>query len=192
MGLQEHIARSLYAAWRAFAYDAGALRFLEASGRGVVRSFTALLFAAPLFFLIEWLQFRAGAFGWVGLWHYLGFFAAYALAWPLFTLAVFHFHQGLVPRENFLRFAGLYNWGRVYVLLLLLPAFALSGLGLADGNLKAGIFAVAVAAALAYQFAILRLALALPAFPSALLALFDAGLLTLADALAFGAFGHPL
>jgi len=189
---QEHIARGLYVAWRAFAGDAEALKFLEASGRGVLRSFAALIFAAPAFFLIEWLQFHDEAFAWVGPLHYFGFFAAYALAWPVFTFAAFHFHHGLGPREDFLRFAALYNWGRVYVALVMLPAFALAGLGLAEGWVKATVYAVAIAAALAYAFAIVRLTLKLPVIPSALVALFDAALVTLFDALAFSAFGHPL
>ena len=192
VGLQEHIARSLYVAWRVFAGDASALKFLEVSGRGVLRSFSALLFAAPAFFLIEGVQLRGPDFAWVGAWHYFGLFAAYAAAWPLFALAAFYFHKGLGPAENFLRFASLYNWGRVYVLLLLLPAFALSGFGLVEGNLKAGAFGVSLAAALAYAFAIARMTLGLPVIPSALLVLLDAALATLLDALAFSAFGHPL
>jgi hypothetical protein len=192
LGLQEHIARSLYVAWRGFAGDAEALKFLEVSGRGVLRSFSALLFAAPGFFVIEWLQLDTPAFAWLRLPHYLGLFAAYALAWPTFTFLVLYFYEGLGPRENFLRFGTLYNWGRVYVVLLMLPAFVVAGFGLAGPPVTTVVFAVLLAAVLAYTFRLVRLTLGLPVLPSALLALFDLGLVTLFDALAFTAFGHPL
>jgi len=62
MTLPDHIARSLYVAFRFLFGDTASLKFLDASARGVLRSFTALLPALPLYFLITWLQLRQGGF----------------------------------------------------------------------------------------------------------------------------------
>lgn len=190
--LSEHIARSLFVAWRFLTGDAGEMKFLEVSGRGVLRSFTALAFAAPVFFIIQWLQFTAPGYGWINLLHYFALFGAYALAWAAFAFAVFHAHNLIGARPFFLRFITLYNWARIYVLLIMLPAFALSAAGVIEGGVKALVFAVSAAAALGYKYFITRMALAASVFHSVLFVLFDASLVMLFDALVFAAFGYPI
>lgn len=192
MTLSEHIARSLFVAWRFLVGDSGEMKFLEVSGRGVVRSFAALAFAAPVFFIIQWLQFRAPGYGWVNLLHYFALFGAYVLAWLAFAFATFHAYNLIGARPFFLRFITLYNWARVYVLLIMLPAFALSAAGVIEGGVKALVFAVSAAGALGYKYFITRTALAASAFHSILFVMLDAVLVMLFDALAFSAFGQPI
>ena len=85
MTLGEHMARGLFVAWSFLIGDKSQLKFMEMTEQGAVRSFAALSFAAPLFFLINWLQFRTPGFEWVTLIHIAALFAGYALAWVVFA-----------------------------------------------------------------------------------------------------------
>lgn len=185
MKLGEHMARSLFVAWSFLTGDTKQLKFLEMSDKGVVRSFTALSFAAPMFFLINWLQFQAPGYEWVNIVHIALLFLGYAAGWVGFAAIARFAYSTVGPPENFLIYMPLYNWARVYVLLLVLPFFTLSGIGLITGTLKDVVFALTILFVILYKLRITRATLLMPAFPSVLFVLFDMTLLVLADALVF-------
>ena len=192
MKVAEHIARSLFVAFRFLVGKKEALIFLETSGQGVIRSFLALLFALPLFILIQWLQFLAPGYEWVGFPHYIFLFLGYAVSWVFFAVSIFYAWSVIGPKASYRRFITLYNWARVYVLLLMLPAFVLTGFGLIEGTAKTLVFWMSLAIVLAYKYFITRVSLEANAFHAILFVFFDVLLVMLFDALMFNAFGHAV
>lgn len=194
MTLPDHIARSLYVAFRFLFGDTASLKFLEVSARGVMRSFTALLPALPLYFLITWLQLRQGGFEVFDFVYVAGLFVGYGLVWVAFAFSIFYAYSIVGPKQNFLVFMPLYNWARVYVLLILLPFVALSSFEIITGAVAFFVWWFSVALALSYKFFIIRTTLNVSIFHGILFVLYDAVLLTFIEELLFqlfGAFGGP-
>jgi len=188
LDLKGHIATSLFAIWRFFFEGEKVLKYLDATAKGVFRSFFALFFAAPIFFLIAWLQFRGPGFDALSFPHILGLFVGYGVAWAGFAFLIFH-AQGVVgPRANYLFFLPLYNWGRIFSLIFLLPYSALASFGVIDGDIKIGFLALSVAAILAYKLAIARAALGVNYFHGMVFVSFDILLTLLVGATVFEIF----
>ena len=122
MGFGEHVARGLYAGWRAIVFwDVEGFKFLEFSGRAVFRSFAALLFASPIYFLTMYLEgLSETADGmhstpdWV-LW------IGYVVAWLVFAVAMFYLVRILNLGQHFIRFISGYHWARVFAIAMFLP-----------------------------------------------------------------------
>ena len=194
MSLADHIARSLYVAFRFLFGDTASLKFLEVSGKSVLRSFSALLPALPLYVLITWLQLRQGGFEVTDFIYVAGLFVGYALAWVAYAYAIFYAYSIVGPKQNFLVFMPLYNWARVYVLLILLPYSALVSFGVISGTPGLIVLWVSIALALSYKYFITRTTLQVGMFHGILFVLFDAFLVTFIEELLFqllGAFGGP-
>jgi len=191
MTLSEHIGRSLYVAFRFLVGDTSALRIMEISARGVMRSFTALIFAAPAYFLIHWLQFRGPGFDLWTLAYIAGLFMIYAAAWVLFAYLLFHAWLFIGPRQNYLTFMPLYNWGRVFFLLIMLPFFALDSFGILGDKIILVVWLVSLALGLSYKYLITVKALGAPGFPAALFVIFDVLLVLFAELLFMQAFSLP-
>lgn len=188
MDLKGHIATSLFAVWRFFFEGERVLKYLDATAKGVFRSFFALLFAAPVFFLIAWLQLRGPGFDSLSLFYILGLFAGYGLSWAGYALLIFH-AQGVVgPRQNYLYFLPLYNWSRIFCLIFMVPYFALASFGVIGGDIKIGVLGLSVAAILAYKLAIARAALGVNYFHGLVFVLFDVLLTMLVGATVFEIF----
>ncbi len=188
MDLKGHIATSLFAAWRFLFEGEQVLKYLDASAKGVFRSFFALFFTLPVFFLLIWLQFHGPGFQWVTPWHILALFTGYGLSWALFAFLIFH-AQGVVgPRQNFMVFLPLYNWGRFFCLLFLVPFALLERFGLIEGSIKMALFALLMAGVLVYKLAITRAALGVNLFHGLVFILFDVLLMALFAALILQAF----
>ena len=191
MTLTEHMGQSLYVAFRFLIGDASSLKYVESTGQGVLRSFSALMFAAPVYFLIHWLQFRGPDFD---LWTVLfigGLFAAYACAWVLFAYILFYVWPAIGPAQNYLSFMPLYNWGRVYFLLIMIPFFALDSFSFVEGNVIWGAWWVSLALGLSYKYYITLKALKSPAFPAVLFVLFDFLLVFFVEVLFIQAIPYP-
>jgi hypothetical protein len=191
MTLPEHIARSLFVAYRFMIGDATALKFMEVSGRSVLRSFSALIFAAPIYILTQWLRFRGPDFEWTDFLLIFGLFAGYAFAWVMFAYAIFYAWLVIGPRHNYLVFMPLYNWGRIYFLIIMLPYFALGSFSVIAGTSAAIVWWVSLALGLSYKFYITRKALGANVFHGILFVLFDVLLVLFVEALFIQAFGLP-
>jgi len=191
MTLAEHIGRSLYVAFRFLVGDTSALKIMEISARGVMRSFIALIFAAPVYLLIHWLQYRGPDFDLWTLLYIFGLFATYAAAWVLYAYILFYAWLFIGPRQNYLTYMPLYNWGRIFFLLIMLPYFALESFGVIEGNIAFAIWWLSLALGLSYKFYITRKALEAPAFPAVLFVLFDTLLVLFVELLFIQAFGFP-
>ena len=194
MSLADHIARSLYVAFRFLFGDTASLKFLEVSGNSVLRSFIALLPALPLYVLITWLQLRQGGFEAFDFIYVMGLFVGYALGWVAYAYAIFYAYSIVGPKQNFLVFMPLYNWARVYVLLILLPYSVLASFGVISGTMGLIVLWISIALALSYKYFITRTTLGVSAFHGILFVLFDAFLITFIEELLFqlfGAFGGP-
>lgn len=173
MDLKGHIATSIFATWRFFYEGEGVLKYLDATAKGVFRSFFALFFAAPVFFLIAWLQFGGPGLDASSFFLILGLFGGYGVAWAGYAFLIFH-AQGVVgPRQNYLYFMPLYNWGRIICLIFMIPYFALASFGVIEGDLKIGVLALSLAAILAYKLAIARAALGVNYFHGLVFVSFD-------------------
>lgn len=173
MDLKGHIATSIFAIWRFFFEGERVLKYLDASAKGVLRSFFALFFAAPIFFLIAWLQYRVPGLDASSLFLILGLFGGYGLAWAGFAFLIFHAQAVVGPRANYLFFMPLYNWGRIFCLIFMVPYFALSSFGIIEGDIEIGVLALSVAAILAYKLAIARAALGVNLFHGLVFVSFD-------------------
>lgn len=191
MTLSEHIARSLFVAFRFLIGDSPALKFMEVSGKSVLRSFSALIFAAPLYFLIQWLQFRGPDFELSGFLLIFGLFAGYAIAWVMFAYAIFYAWSIIGPRQNYLAFMPLYNWGRIFFLIIMLPSFALASFSVIEGTVAVVVWWVSLGLGLSYKFFITRRALGASVFHGILFVLFDVLLVLFVEALFMQAFGLP-
>lgn len=182
MDLKGHIATSIFAIWRFFFEGEGVLKYLDATAKGVFRSFFALFFAAPVFFLIAWLQFSGPGSEALSFFHILGLFAGYGVVWAGYAFLIFH-AQGVVgPRQNYLYFMPLYNWGRIFSLIFMIPYFFLASFGVIEGDIKIGVLALSLAAVLAYKLAIARAALGVNYFHGLVFVSFDILLTMLAGA----------
>jgi len=95
LDLKGHIATSLFAIWRFFFEGGRVLKYLDATAKGVFRSFFALFFALPVFFLVALLQFYGPGFDTLSFFLILGLFAGYGLSWAGYAFLIFH-AQGYV------------------------------------------------------------------------------------------------
>ena len=189
--LPEHIVLSLFVAFRFLIGDSTALKFMEVSGRNVLRSFSALIFAAPLYVLIQWLQFRGPDFDLSGFLLIFGFFAGYAIAWIMFAYAIFYAWSIIGPRHNYLVFMPLYNWGRIFFMIIMLPYFALGSFSVIAGTAAVVVWWISLGLGLSYKFYITRKALGASVFHGILFVLFDVLLVFFVMALFMQAFGLP-
>lgn len=189
MTLGEHIARSMFVAIRFLIGDTSALKFLEVSGRSVLRSFSALIFALPVFFILTWLQFRPYGFELFDFVYIAALFAGYALAWVGFAVIIFYTWLTVGPRQNYLAFLPLYNWARIFAIMIMVPYFALRSFGVIDGVIDSIVLWFSLALALSYKYRITRVVLQAPAVPAVLFVIFDLLLILFMDALAFEIFG---
>ncbi len=188
MTLPDHIARSLYVAFRFLFGDTASLKFLEVSARGVLRSFKALLPALPLYFLITWLQLRSSGFEVFDFIYVAGLFVGYGLAWVAFAFSIFYAYSIVGPKQNFLVFMPLYNWARIYAMMIMAPYFALQSFGVIDGTVGFIVWWFSLALALSYKYRITRVVLQAPVVPAILFVLFDVLLVLFMYALLFEIF----
>lgn len=189
MDLKGHIATSLFALYRFPFEGEGVLKYLDATAKGVFRSFYALLFCLPVFSLITWLQFQGPDFTWATPWHIPGLFGGYVLAAIGFAFLVFHAQGAVGPRQNYLYFLPLYNWGRVVALTLMVPYFLLEASGVLTGDFKIGVLALSLGAVLFYKLSIARAALGVNYFHGTIFVLFDILMIMLFDALIIRTYG---
>lgn len=187
MTLSEHMARGLFVAWSFLIGDKSQLKFLEMSEQSAVRSFAALSFAAPLFFLINWLQFRTAGFEWVNIIHIAALFIGYAIAWVVFAGMIRFAFSVVGPEKNYYIYLPLYNWARVYVLLLALPFFILISFDVVAGYAKDAAALATLVVIFGYKYRITRATLLMPVAHSVLFVLFDMVFVTLVDAVVFSA-----
>ncbi len=185
MDLKGHIATSLFAIWRFFFEGKKVLKYLDATAKGVLRSFFALFFTMPFFFMIAWLQFRNPAMNPQALFLTLGLYVGYGVAWVGFAFLIFHAHGVVGPRQNYLYFMPLYNWGRIFSLIFMVPYFALASFGVITGDIEIGVLALSAAAILAYKLAIARAALGVNLFHGLVFVSFDILLTLLVGATVF-------
>lgn len=138
MRLAEHMARGLYAAWRLAGFRADGLAFLEPGGRGALRSFSAMLVAAPLYFTSLWLEARDPGAAAVAATPLSLLLIVYLVGWALFAFLMFHVARMLDLGGGFPRYLAAHNFCRVMAILAVLPANVILGFGLAHaavGNL---------------------------------------------------------
>jgi hypothetical protein len=133
ISLGDHIARYLYIGWRMLWFDKACLKFMDVSGRSVIRSFYALLFAAPFYFLAQYFITLDPVMDDLGGAPFWTLFIGYALAWPVFAFILFHLSKVLDVGPYFIQFIPAYNWARVYTVVAFLPAYALIGFRLIPG-----------------------------------------------------------
>lgn len=127
----EHVARGLYAGWRAMVFwDMKGLQFLEFSGQAVLRSFVALVFAVPLYLLTLYFEGLSETAKGLAVTPYWLITAGYVVAWPIFAFSMFYMAKTLELGQHFITFMTGYHWARVFGLLVFLPYTILSSLDL--------------------------------------------------------------
>lgn len=186
MTLREHVAVSLFAAWRFLTSGGEALKFVEATPLGVVRSFMAIVFALPLFAVTFWLQFK-GLFDAGLLLTFVFLFAAYAFSWVVYAALVFYTYATLGHHQEFFRFMPLYNWARVYAVVFMLPYFVLARFDVVTGAIAVGVWGFSVSAVLTYKVLIARAALNINIFPAIVFVLLDVAVFLFVEFLAIRA-----
>jgi len=191
MTLAEHMGQSLFVAFRFLIGDASYLKYVEPTGQGVLRSFSALMFAAPVYFLIHWLQFRGPTFDLMSLFYILGMFVTYAIAWVLFAYIFYYVWPTIGPAQNYLAYMQVYNWGRVFFLLIMVPFFALESFAIIEGSAVLIVWWISLALGLSYKYYITLKALKSPAFPAILFVLFDVLLVLFVEILFIQAISYP-
>ncbi len=179
----------LFATWRFLLDGEKAVKLVEPSGKSVLQSFIALAFALPLFILLTWLQLRSPGSPDFGIFHILGLFIGYALAWGAYAFLIFHAWGVVGHRHDYLYFMPLYNWGRVFALLALIPYFALESFGFVTGNIQIALMGFSIVAVLAWKLSIVRGVLGANVFHGIIFVLFDVLLVMLFDALVFRLYG---
>jgi len=185
MTLKGHIATLLYVTWRFLLEGDKALKLLQPSGRTVIQSFSALLFAFPVFALVTWLQVRTPGWEGFGFFHILGLFIGYALAWVGYAFLIFHAWAVVGHRHDYLYFMPVYNWGRVFALIAVVPFFALESFGVITGNVEIAVMVFSLAAVLTWKLSIIRGTLGANLFHGILFVLFDVTMVMLFDALIY-------
>ncbi len=173
MSFQEHIARALYAAWRLLSLDKSGLSFLEVSGKGVLRSFAALLFALPLYLLSLYLVTRSPGAGAITSSPLSLLLTGYALGWLVFAFFAFQISRLIGLEARYMRFITVYNWARVFVAILWLPAHALILLGLVSRPAGDILLVVTFGIVFAYRWYIAKAAFGTNAVYSALIVVMD-------------------
>lgn len=173
VSLGEHIARYLYVGWRMLWFDKSSLRFMDVSGKAVLRSFLAILFVAPFYFLAQYfitldpvMEDLGGAPFWT-------LFLGYIIAWPVFAFIVFHLSKVLDVGPYFIQFIPTYNWARVFSLIALLPAYALIGYRLIPSWSDNIVLIGTLLWVFCYQVFIIRHTLKATWFHAVLIAVFD-------------------
>ena len=173
MPLQDHIARGLYAAWRLLNFDSAGLAFLDVNGRGLLRSFIALLFALPLYALSLYFVTRSAGVGAIAESPVVALVIGYALAWPVFAFIAFHIGKLIGTEAHYLRFIISYNWARVMTAALWLPTNALiffGAISLLTGEI---LLVLTFALVSTYRWYVIRQAFDAAAFHSILILLID-------------------
>ena len=173
ISLGDHIARYLYIGWRMLWFDKTCLKFMDVSGRAVIRSFWALVFAAPFYFLAQYFITLDPVMEDLGGAPYWTLFVGYAIGWPVFAYIMFYLSKVLDVGPYFIQFIPAYNWARVFALAVFLPVYALIGMRLipvwADNILLIG----TIGWIFAYEVFIIRHTLKATWFHAVLIAVFD-------------------
>lgn len=172
MTLGEHIARGLYVGWRFLRFDGAAARFIEVSGRGVLRSFAALFLAVPLYWLGLYLPGAGGSAG-LGPGQQVLSVVGYILAWPVFAALMFYIARSLGLGARYPAFMTAYNWARVYAGLVSLPVLALLPLAVVPALAMDILLLAVLVYILSYKTFIMRKVLGAGMFHAVLAVAFD-------------------
>ena len=173
MTLAEHYIRGLYAGWRILWFDRSTIGFLETGGRSVLRSFMALGIAVPLYLLTIYLvglDSNAPSMARAPAWLLL---VSYMAGWPIFGFLMFHLSGFLGVGQKFSGFITLFNWWRIYALLLVLPVNILMAYGLVPA-LGADVLLIATTGlVIVYKIFLVRVVLTTNYFQTALIVSLD-------------------
>lgn len=127
--------KSMQGAWHIMKFDRQALTYFQPTSEEFLKSFRVLLLALPLFLLAMYFQnkislrYNGESFA-VGL-----ALLDYIIRWATYLAFAYIFGRILNISHNFIGFAIVFNWVKLWLVLIPLPILALTTVGLFDSGL---------------------------------------------------------
>ena len=150
---------AFYGAYRLAWFDAGGMRYFDASIDGFWRSFFAAVLIAPFYLIYQWLRFLVEASGGDAFRYACVETITYVIAWVLFPLVMISLARFIEREQQYLGYMVAYNWAAVLQNALIMPVGMVAMIGGPEVGPVDFLSLVAFVAVVVYTWFITRTAL---------------------------------